>query len=238
MATVLASNIIGRARTIFQDDTAVRWPDAECLGWLNDGQREIVILRPEANVVNATMALVAGTKQTIPAIGVQLIDVVRNMTGVGNATAGGVVRLVDREVLDSTIPTWHSDPAAANGEVQHYIFDGRDPKTFYVYPQASGTNGVEIIYSASPTDVVGAGVGGVLNGTEVITLDGIYANALLDYILYRVYSKDADYSGNASRAVSHYTAFNASLGLKIKSDTMINPNNNAGPSKRTVPDAR
>ena len=183
MATVLASNIIGRARTIFQDDTAVRWPDAECLGWLNDGQREIVISRPEANVVNAMMTMVAGTKQTIPAIGVQLIDVIRNMTGVGNATPGGVVRLIDREVLDSTIPTWHSDLAAASGEVKHYVFDGRDPKTFYVYPQSSGVTGVEIVYSASPTDVVGAGAGGILNGTEVISLVDIYVNALLDYSL-------------------------------------------------------
>jgi len=231
MGTILASDIVNRARKIIQDDTGIRWPDAECLDWLNDGQREIVLLRPEANVVNATVALIAGTKQTIPATGIQLLDIVRNMVGAGMLTPGRVIRLVDREVLDSTIPAWHSDAAAANGEVQHYIFDGRDPKTFYVYPQAPAVpNGLEIVYSASPTDV--ATVAGA------IAIDDIYANALLDYILYRSYSKDAEFSGNAQRAVGHYSAFGNSLGLKLKADISVNPNNNAGPSRTTAQDAR
>jgi len=230
MGTIFASSIISSARNVFHDSTGVRWPDSECLEWLNNGQRAIVNLRPEASVLNETMVLVAGTKQTIPASGIQLIDVIRNMVGAGQLTPGGVIRLVDREVIDSTVPTWHSDTAAANGEVQHYVFDGRDPKTFYVYPQSAGVNGVELIYSVSPADVAAVG--------NVITLDDIYSNALLDYILYRGYSKDAEYAGNISRASGHYQAFINSLGLGVKSNKSVNPNNNAGPSKTTVPDAR
>lgn len=217
MGTKLASEIIARARHIFQDDTGTRWTNAEELNWLNDGQREIVLLRPEASVINETMALVAGTKQTIPALGIKLIDAVRNMTGIGNATPSKVVRIINREVLDSTIPTWHSDPANATGEVDHYLFDHRDPKVFYVYPQPPATpSGIEIIYSSSPADVAAT--------TNAITLDDVYANALLDYMLYRSYLKDADFSGNVNRATLHKNAFMQSLGLKAQSDIETDPN--------------
>jgi len=217
MGTKLASDIITRARTIFQDDTGTRWVDAEELNWLNDGQREIVLLRPEANVVNETMLLALGTKQSIPALGIKLIDVTRNMVGVGQTTAGKVIRLIKREVLDSTIPTWHSDAANAVGEVDHFLFDHRDPKSFYVYPQPPATpNGIEIIYSASPADVTLV--------TNPITLDDIYANAILDYMLYRSYLKDADFSGNINRVTLHKNAFMQSLGLKAQSDVETDPN--------------
>lgn len=230
MGTITAQSIITRARKLFHDDTGVRWPDQECLDWLNDGQREIVLLKPNAYSVNAVVQLVPGTKQSIPQTGIQLIDIVRNMTGVAPnfTTPGKVVRLVDREVLDSTIPTWHSSPAAADGQVDHYVFDGRDPKTFYVYPQAPATpNAVEMIYSAAPANVA------TITGT--ITLDDIYANALLDYIMYRSYSKDAEFAANENRAAGYYQAFLNSLGLKTKSEQSVNPNN-VSPGAIVVPD--
>ena len=35
----------------------------------------------------------------------------------------------------------------------------------------------------------------------------IYANAVQDYVLYRAYTKDSEYAGNAARAQAHYAAF-------------------------------
>jgi hypothetical protein len=37
-------------------------------------------------------------------------------------------------------------------------------------------------------------------------------------MLYRAYSKDAEYAGNANRAQSHMMAFASSLGVKSKID--------------------
>jgi len=42
--------------------------------------------------------------------------------------------------------------------------------------------------------------------TTTINLDDTYANPLLDYMLYRAYSKDAEQAGNAQRAMAHYQA--------------------------------
>lgn len=215
MATTQVNSIINRAGTLIQDATNVRWPTAELLGWLNDGQREVVLHRPEASVKNQSISLVAdSTKQALPTDGILLIDIIRNM-GTAGATSGRAVRLTSREVLDAQKPTWHSD-ANALGYVQHFVYDPRDPKTFYIYPKAPATAWhLEIVYSASPTDGVEGGV---------IQIDDIYGNALLDYVLYRAYSKDAEYAANAQLAIAHYQAFAGALGIKTQIDFGRNPN--------------
>lgn len=215
MATTQVNSIISRAATLIQDATNVRWPTTELLDWLNDGQREVVLHKPEASVKNMAVALATGaSKQSLPADGILLVDVTRNM-GAAGSTPGNAIRLTTREVLDSQRPTWHSD-ANAVGYIQHFMYDARDPKNFYVYPKAPATAWyIEMVYSAAPTD---ATLGGV------ISIDDIYANALLDYVLYRAYSKDAEYAANGNLAVAHYTAFANALGIKSAGEMSRNPN--------------
>lgn len=212
MGSITGTNIVDRARRVLQDQASggTRWLDAEMLDWLNDSQREIVILKPEASSVVTDVTLAAGTKQTIPATGVRLLSVIRN-------TGGKSIRRVDRNVMDSENPDWHTD--TANNTVDHYIFDEDAPTVFYVYPPQSGTPGqIEINYSASPTDLSALG--------DTIYLPDVYANAMLDYVLYRAYMKDTEYAGNLQRASSHYNAFFTSLGQKTQADFASSPNAN------------
>ncbi len=216
MATITGTNIVSRAAIVLQDTTGVRWPQTEeLLLWLNDGQREVVLRKPDAYAQNTVVQLVVGTKQSIPATGIQLLDVIRNM-GTGGATPGRAITRIDREILDEQRPDWHSETASA--ETKHYMFDLRDPKHFYVYPPQHATAGqVEEVYSAAPTDLSVLG--------DTITLDDIYSGVLLDYILYRAYSKDADLSPSApQRAVAHYNSFLASLGAKGQIEQVVDPN--------------
>lgn len=216
---MLVSAIINSAATLLQDATGVRWPEDELVKWLNDGQREVVLIRPDASVVNAPMTLVANsTKQTLPVGGIRLLDVVRNM-GVDGLTPGGIVRLVNREVLDAQIPTWHVD--AGQAAIKHFCNDPRDPKHFYVYPRPHATTvvQVEVLYSVSPADCVWPSV----TPAAVISLDDLYGNALLDYVLYRAFSKDAEFAAYIQRAAGHYGAFATSLGIKLKTDTATSP---------------
>lgn len=223
MGTLTAQSIVDKAEQILQDATNVRWTEAELLGWLNDGQRQIALMRPDASVTNGNITLVAGTKQSLPASGLRLLDVVRNM-GVGGATAGTAVRLVDREVLDAQRPDWHSETASAS--IKHYVFDARNPKTFYVYPPATGTSPtVEAIYSVAPADVLIA---------AAITLDDIYQNPLLDWILYRAFSKDAEYAANEQLAIKHLSAFMSALGVKSEVDVATSPSKNGPPFNPNV----
>lgn len=246
MGSILANSIIERGGTILQDTTNVRWPIAELAKWLDDGQREIVIIKPEASVTNASWRLISGTKQRIPdgtsaypdqvtseplPNGIQLLDIVRNMGITTSPAPGRAIRIVDRRILDDQNPLWHQATAAAT--VLHFSFDEFDPKHFYVYPpQPSASQGyVEGIYSCSPVDITRKGGAGQdaydPTSAATINLDDIYANPLLDYILYRAYSKDANYSGNEQRAVAHYSAFLGALGKKETGEQMSDPNSRA-----------
>lgn len=219
MATVAVNSLIEKVARIIQDQSNIRWPQAELLADLNDAQREVVLYKPQASVKNVSVVLTAGqTKQSLPADAIQLIEVVRNM-GADGSTPGDAIRITSREVLDAQVPTWHTDANAA-GKIRHYCFDARDPKTYYVYPKAPATAWyIEAIYSAAPADCV-------LGGT--IQIDDIYANALLNLMLYRAYSKDADYAQNTTLAAAYYQAALAQLGVKSQNEVAQNPNLSVG----------
>ena len=75
---------------------------------------------------------------------------------------------------------------------------------------------IEIIYSIAPSDIT-------YSTTVTITLDDIYANAILDYMLYRAYQKDSEYAGNAERSMMHYQSFANGLGIKTRADAATDP---------------
>ena len=170
-------------------------------------------------VTNATLDLEPQeSKQSIPSNGSKLIDVIRNTEGTKRA-----VRLTTRTILDAQSPDWHSHPNP-NNEIHHYMFDPRDPKTFYVYPPAGDGSSVELVYSSFPTDIQEPADGALYMAVlGNISLPDIYGNILQDYILYRAYTKDSEYAGNGARAQAHYQAFAAALGIEIKATVAVSP---------------
>jgi len=213
MPTTKVVDIIGRASIILQDTSNVRYPNTELLKFFNDGQREVVLHRPDAKTVNAGFTCVAGSKQSLPSTGLRLVDIVRNVNG-------RAVTQIDRKILDETLPDWHNQVADVTKKIEHFIYDSADPKSFYVYPQALSTTDLEIVYSTSPADVV---VSNFSTSTDVISVDDIYSNCLLDFILYRSYQKDSEYAGNSERSMMHYSAFANSLGIKTRADSAVDP---------------
>ena len=217
---VTVQSVIDRAQTVLQDTTGVRWPViAELVLWINDAQREIALLKPDASATNATVTLATGTKQDIPSGGNRLLKVVRNMSAASSGTGKRAVRLVDREVLDAQTPDWH-DPtvtgdAAHTTIVKHYIYDESNPRNFYVYPGVAGSSYVEIIYSSNPATVA---------QNANLSIPDIFANAVMNYVLYMAYMKDAEYAGNAQRASSHFQIFTTSVTGKGQIDAITNPN--------------
>lgn len=212
MATTKVVDVIDRAAIILQDASHVRYPEAELLKFFNDAQREVVLHRPDAKMVTADHDCVAGSKQALPATGLRLIDVVRNKDG-------RAITQVDRKILDETLPNWHETDAGTN-KIEHYVYDPAAPKVFYLYPKATTDFDIEIVYSEAPSDIA---ISNFATDTQVISIDDVYAGALLDFMLMRAYQKDSEYAGNAQRAQMHYQSFQTSLGMKIQIDTALNP---------------
>ncbi len=212
---MLASDIINRARIVLNDADAVRWLDAELINWINDGQRVIALVRPDASVSNTTLTLSAGSKQSLPSDGLRLLDVVRNINA--DSSGGRVVRHVDRDILDTQNPSWHSDSGSL--VIKNFVYDNRDPKNFYVYPPALSTSKIEVLYSKDPTNAS--------TPASTLTIPDIYADPLLNYVLHRAYSKDAEFAQNFQLSSTYLAVFQSMLGIKTAKDAAFSPDLNS-----------
>lgn len=215
---VTAQSIIRRVVETLNDTTSVRWPVAELVRYLNDAQREVGTYRPDALVSGATHNLVAGAKQTLPSNGIKLLDVLRNASESQRA-----VRMTTRQILDAQIPNWHNLTGVT--EILHFIYDPRDPLVFYVYPPAAPSGAaVYMIYAGTPAAITEPADGSTYAAVSGnIGIPDIYANALVDYVLYRAYTKDTEYAGNAARATAHYQAFTNALTVEANATAVASP---------------
>jgi hypothetical protein len=222
VATVKVVDLIERAQTLLVDTTATRWAATELQYWLNDSYREIVNIRPDSNAQTGTFTCASGYRQDITtgfATALKLLEVISNVAATSSKKA---VRLVDRRAMDDQRPGWYIETATVN--IEKYMYDPRLSTEFLVYPPATTLAQLEILYSVIPTPHTLSGEQLIdPANTEVIKINDSYANAMLDYILYRAYTKDSDQPNNATRAVAHYQAFQASLGVKSQTDAASQP---------------
>ena len=213
-----AQSVLQRVVITLQDTNAIRWTTSELVRYLNDGQRDITTVRPDATSTTVTLALAAGARQTLPSAGAKLLEVIRNTSGAKRA-----IRLTSRVILDAQNPDWYSKTGTT--DIRHYTYDSREPRTFYVYPPAASTGAsVELIYSAYPTDITEPSAGALYTSvTGNISVADIYVNALVNYILYRAYSKDSENALNAQLATSFYQLYQNLLGVELSGTTGVAP---------------
>ena len=224
MGTVTAGAIIDKAVIQLIDISGVRWTRAELLKWLNDGLRQIVLMQPNATNTPGAVQLVAGTRQTLPTGGWMLLNVYRNM-GTTGTTPGRAIRIISRELLDAFEPDWHT--AKASAVTKNYIYDLQDQTAYYVYPPSTGTNYIEINYSMQPTDLT--------SETQVIPIFDVYQGPLLDYIMFRACTKDAEYAAGVALGQLYLTTFTSSTNVKAQSETVGSPELGLLPRNPTMP---
>jgi hypothetical protein len=224
MGTVTAQTILNKAAIQLTDIANVRWTRAELLSWLNDGMRQIVLMQPSGSSTTVSKKLDAGTRQTLPSDGWLLLQIYRNM-GTTGTTAGRAIRIVSREVLDGFNPGWHTEIPKA--EVKNYIYDVQDQLAFYVYPPNTGTQYVELNYSAQPTNLT--------SESQTIPIFDIFQSALVDYIMFRACSKDAEYAPGLQLAQAYLATFTASVQGKTQSEAVNDPTNALGQRNVSIP---
>jgi hypothetical protein len=224
MGTVTAGAIIDKAVIQLIDISGVRWTRAELLKWLNDGLRQIVLMQPNAMNTPGAVQLVAGTRQLLPTGGWMLLGIYRNM-GTTGTTPGRAVRIISRELLDAFNPDWHTTTASA--VTKNYIYDLQDQTAYYVYPPSTGTNYLEINYSLQPTDLT--------SESQAIPMFDVYQGPLLDYIMFRACTKDAEYAAGVTLGQMYLTTFSASTSVKGQSETTGSPELGLLPRNPTMP---
>jgi hypothetical protein len=226
--TISAQSVARRVVATLNDDASVRWTLSEVVRAINDAQMQVLIDRPDLLSKTATINLVSGTRQSIPADGAKLLAVNKNANGT-------VPRVCNRDQLDVQVPDWHVRPASPT--VRHFMFDPREAEVFYVYPPATPAAQLEIAYAAYPTHIAEPPVGAALpadplldaNPTVVVgnlSIPDYFALAVSDFALCRLFTKDIE-AGGAMRVSAHYQSYAMVLGIDIKSTLMEGPNSNS-----------
>lgn len=196
--TMLASDVISRARDVLHDTDGIRWLDAEMLRWVADGQREAVALNPSLYTKTIVFTLVAGVTQSLAAVTdfVGLVAVSKNVAADG-VTPGRVVTMIDERLMEALDPLWQA--AAPASTVIHAMYDPARRYQFRVQPPAVAGGKVEVIYGATPPEVVSV--------TDTLALRDNCLPMLVDYVVFRAISKDSEVADELARAKIHHDRF-------------------------------
>lgn len=170
--SVAVSTILARASKLLLDEGLVRWTQAELIDWGSEGQVVLVQSKDDAKIKTATVSLVSGSKQSNPADCLQILDMRQN-------NGGAAILPCDRTALDRFSQNWMVTPTAST--VKHWMPD-QQYDTFYVYPaQNTSPAAVVVTYKAMPTSLTAGGN---------IDIRDVYADNLVNYIVYRAFSKE------------------------------------------------
>jgi len=96
---------------------------------------------------------------------------------------------------------------------RNMLDDPRDPMVFWTYPPALGST-VDVTYAVLPADTT---ISGSLNVPD------IFANAVLHFVLFRAFAKDAEYANNAALSAAHLQLFKAGLAEEAPSRQAVQP---------------
>lgn len=214
---IAVQDVIARARKILNDDSEVRWSNDELVLWLNDCYAVLANVKPGDCSENAELTLVAGTKQTLPDGGVRLLELVRNTHPDSNQRS---INVTDKRALNAARPRWHGEDPVLS--IEQYVFDEMDPSHFYVYPPAADGAKVEALYVQVPRRHPNSYTAARY---ELIRVPESLVPALVDHILFRAFSKDAEHAANASRAAMHAQSFSVAVGASFELDVATSPNN-------------
>ncbi len=190
-----AGAIIDRAAQTLIDEGGVRWPRADLLVAVADGQREAITLNSSLYTVTEPMECSQGVDQDAPAGALRVIGVHRNL-GTDGTESGKSIRPVDEATLSAADPSW-ATPARAAKQARHWM-PSASPRRFRLYPPLSGSQYVEITYSAEPP--------ALSSESDPIAIPDAYASALAEYVVYRALSSETD-EQQANKAAAHYQQF-------------------------------
>lgn len=207
---LIAGDIVTRVSVTLNDTSNVRYAVSELLTYISDGQRRVVQLVPAAFSATTQFNLATGSKQTLPGTALRLLDVVRNSTSSG--TPGGrPVRQTKSEVLDEENINWHFKPTTTTF-VEHFVYEpNKDAKTFYVYPPPATTAlWVDIVISKDPPAVTAIG--------NALSVDPQYHEPIIDYVIARAVSRDAEQADEEDRAEKHMNFFLQGIGFGAKNN--------------------
>jgi hypothetical protein len=249
-ATTKVKDALWRVSVLLQDVAPQfnRWPEMELVNWANDAQLAITKYLPAACSRVDALKLKPGTRQSIEAIaaadlkpgdgstppattyGVQPLSWVCNMGSDGLSPGDAIPEPVDRRILDSQSPNWHS---IAGAKVRNVVYDPSTPLYFWVKPAVPASPAavwIQLGWIVKPSRIADGNPPGTekyfVEGSDasLLSIDDVYLDDWVDYVTARAFMKNADFAGNDGKAAFYTQRFLGSLNLRIQALTGNNPN--------------
>lgn len=209
------ADVIVDVREMIQDTmTPYRYDDAFIARKVSQVVRRMAILRPDLFTEIATITCVAGTIQATPSDSVRIMDVLTN-------TAGVAVKEVNQEVLDLMVPTWET---LTPGPSTNWMRYPRSPNRFYVYPAATITDTLKIVYAKCPA---------TLTAPSTVPLQDAYSSTVVDGTCWLMESIDAEHV-ESGRAKMFQDSFLAAMSSGLQARRITDTDTAAGPASDEV----
>ena len=217
-------DILERVTSLYNDLDYRRCTPQQYLQFLDDALVALINQRPDAHEKREVIKLKGGARQRVPVDGYVLLDVYANMQYNPDTDVysdGKPVYQVARKDLD-----YHSNWYSGQHHrpyIDEFAYDIRSPKDFWVNPPVDPRREiyVEVGYSFKhPTF-------GDLDHEEVpfsdikemvIDIDTSFRNALVSYMLYKIFSVDVTAERDIMIAGQHLQAFYQALQIELQSE--------------------
>lgn len=206
-------DVLDRVTTLYNDSEYVRVGKEGYLRFLDDAINQICLVRPDAHVKTEIIDLVAGNRQSMPSDAYTLIDIYRNENG-------APITQTERNNLDY-FTDWYA--GAPTSEIKEFIYDVRSPKSFWVSPASDGTSRIEMTYTYRPTKYAGSSLPFEDTLKLDIELEDVFTGAVVNYMLFLLYSTDSSSTMDAQFAGSYLNKFLQDLGTEFTSTTSMVP---------------
>jgi hypothetical protein len=192
-------NIIDEARYVINDTDSVgggyRQSDAELLGYVNGALKECAAIQPALFSSVGDVTCVVGQCEQ----GITFSDAVA-LLEVLCIHGGAALTPFDLNTMNAYNPGWRSDTAATARQWSRFP---NDPLKFYVYPKAPATAQiVDVRYVRVPVEYS--------IGDTISEVPDVLRPALVEYVVYRSESKNAESVANG-RAAAFYQTFLSKL---------------------------
>lgn len=220
-------DIINRVTLMYHDESYSRITQPQYLQLLDDAVQELITSRPDSHEKRVVMKLGAGARQQLPEETCVLIDVYANKTLISDGVYadGQPVFQVDRKNLDY-FSNWYQDSETTTC-IREFAYDVRSPHDFWVNPPVKDNSSVyvEIGYSyLAPQfyDMLSTKTfDEIMN--ESIPVSAMFRAALVQYMLYLLYSTDSTAASDREIAASYLKSFYQSLALEYQNETVTVP---------------
>ena len=237
---ITGQQIADRLKRDLFDPASMEYSEADQVDFINDAQRAIALVRPDAASVIGRIRLRPGRLQNLdnvfnefaddPTADTARVEARRLMSLSENVVTGSSNpgRAIHGPVVRSTLEAFEVGEPADDRGVANYSYNEENPTIFRVYPAVPTTTAAPglTFYAIGevaivPKPLVGNTPSDALG--ENLSIIDVYAPAVREWCMYMAWARDSLRSDSGANAEQRFRRFFNLLQVKTTADMAISP---------------